>query len=177
MIDKEFSIHRLEVVRDIFIFCCFTGLAFTNVKNLRHQHLISDNKGNKWIFKTREKTDNMCHIPLLDIPLKIIEKYESYPECKLKGVLLPVPSNQRMNSYLKEIADVCGIQKTLTTHIARHTFACLALANKISIDSIAKILGHSDIKTTKIYAKVQDLTILDEMQSLKKNWNSYNTGI
>ena len=169
LLQKEFSIPRLEVVRDIFIFCCFTGLAFTDVKHLRYQHLVSDKNGDNWIFKTREKTDNMCHIPLLNIPLQIIEKYKAHSECSIKGVVLPVLSNQRMNGYLKEIADVCGIHKVLTTHLARHTFACLALANKISIDSIAKILGHSDIKTTKIYAKVQDRTILNEMQSLKKN--------
>ena len=171
LLQKEFSIPRLAAVRDIFIFCCFTGLAFTDVKHLRYQHLVSDKNGDNWIFKAREKTDNMCHIPLLNIPLQIIEKYKSHPECSLKGVVLPVLSNQRMNSYLKEIADICGIQKVLTTHVARHTFACLALANKISIDSIAKILGHSDIKTTKIYAKVQDRTIMNEVQTLKKNWD------
>ena len=173
LLEKEYSIQRLEVVRDIFIFCCFTGLAFVDVKNLQNQHIISDNKGNMWIFKTREKTENMCHIPLLDIPLQIIEKYKSDQECQKVDYLLPVPSCQRMNSYLKEIADTCGIQKTLTTHVARHTFACLALANKISIDTIAKILGHDDIRTTKLYAKVQDVTIIDEMQTIKKNWKNY----
>jgi len=171
LLQKKFSIPRLEVVRDIFIFCCFTGLAFTDIKNLRHQHIVSDKNGSKWIFKAREKTNNMCHIPLLDIPLQIIEKYKFHPACVDGGLILPVPSNQRMNSYLKEIADICGIQKELTTHVARHSFACLALANSISIDSIAKMLGHSDIKTTQIYAKIQDRTILSEMQSMKKNWN------
>ena len=97
---------------------CFTGLAFTDVKNLKKEHLVQADNGEWWIRKVREKTDNMCDIPLLDIPRLILEKYQSNPICNEKGLLLPVPSNQRMNSYLKEIADVCGIQKNLSTHIA-----------------------------------------------------------
>jgi site-specific recombinase XerD len=112
----------------------------------------------------------MCNIPLLEIPRMIIEKYRNHPECVKGGVILPVPSNQRMNSYLKEIADVCGITKPLTTHIARHTFACLAVANKVSMESIAKMLGHSDIRTTKIYAKILDRTVSDEMQTLRQKF-------
>lgn len=94
----------------------------------------------------------MCDIPLLDIPRMIMEKYKTHPTCIMKGVVLPVISNQRMNSYLKEIADICGINKHLSTHLARHTFATIALANNVSIESIAKMLGHSNILTTKIYA-------------------------
>ena len=109
----------------------------------------------------------MCNIPLLDLPVKLIQKYQNHPECVRKGVVIPVPCNQRCNSYLKEIADVCGIQKTLSTHIARHTFACLAIANKVSMESIAKMLGHTDIRTTKIYARVLDRTVSDEMQILR----------
>ena len=99
--------------------------------------------------------------------MKLIQKYQNHPECVRKGVVMPVPCNQRCNSYLKEIADVCGIQKTLTTHIARHTFACLAIANKVSTESIAKMLGHTDIRTTKIYARILDRTVADEMQILR----------
>ena len=120
IINKDFDIQRLQTVRDIFIFCCFTGLAFTDVKNLKKEHLVQADNGEWWIRKAREKTDNMCDIPLLDIPRLILEKYQSNPICNEKGLLLPVPSNQRMNSYLKEIADVCGIQKNLSTHLARH---------------------------------------------------------
>ena len=118
---KKFTIPRLELVRDVFVFACFTGLAFTDVKNLKKEHLVQADNGEWWIRKAREKTDNMCDIPLLDIPRLILEKYQSNPICNEKGLLLPVPSNQRMNSYLKEIADVCGIQKNLSTHIARHS--------------------------------------------------------
>lgn len=149
---KQFNISRLETVKDIFIFCCFTGLAFTDVQHLTPEHILCDNKGEYWIRKPREKTTNMCNIPLLEIPLKLIDKYKHHPECERKNIVFPVPSNQRMNSYLKEIADLCGIKKNLSTHVARHSFTCIALANKVSMESIAKMLGHSNIKTTKIYA-------------------------
>ena len=167
LIEKEFTILRMEVVRDIFVFCSLTGLAFTDVQHLTPEHIFRDMDGSYWIRKTREKTDNMCNIPLLDLPMKLIHKYQNHPECVRKGVVMPVPCNQRMNSYLKEIADICGIQKTLSTHIARHTFACLAIANKVSTESIAKMLGHTDIRTTKIYARVLDRTVSDEMQILR----------
>ena len=149
---KQFNIPRLETVKDIFIFCCFTGLAFPDVQHLTPEHILCDNKGEYWIRKPREKTTNMCNIPLLEIPLKLIDKYKHHPECERKNIVFPVPSNQRMNSYLKEIADLCGIKKNLSTHVARHSFTCIALANKVSMESIAKMLGHSNIKTTKIYA-------------------------
>lgn len=167
LIEKEFTIPRMEIVRDIFVFCSLTGLAFTDVQHLKSEHIFRDMDGSYWIRKTREKTDNMCNIPLLDLPVKLIQKYQNHPECVRKGVVIPVPCNQRCNSYLKEIADVCGIQKTLSTHIARHTFACLAIANKVSMESIAKMLGHTDIRTTKIYARILDRTVSDEMQILR----------
>jgi site-specific recombinase XerD len=117
---KEFHIQRLEIVRDIFLFCCMTGLAFIDVYNLREEHVVRDNSGAMWIRKTREKTNNMCNIPLLSLSKQILEKYADNPHCLKKGVLLPEMCNQKMNSYLKEIADFCGIKKNLTTHIARH---------------------------------------------------------
>lgn len=138
IMEKKFDIPRLEIVRDIFVFCCLSGLAFTDIQHLKSEHIIEDANGERWIRKAREKTNNMCHIPLLDIPAMIIEKYKNHPICLQKNMVLPVPSNQRMNSYLKEIADLCGITKTLTTHVARHSFACIALANKVSMETIAK---------------------------------------
>lgn len=167
IMEKKFDIPRLEVVRDIFVFCCLSGLAFTDINHLRPEHITKDPNGESWIRKPREKTNNMCHIPLLDIPALIAEKYKNHPICVQRNMVLPVPCNQRMNSYLKEIADVCGITKKLTTHIARHTFACIALANKVSMETIAKMLGHSDIRTTKIYAKVLDTTVSKEMEVMK----------
>lgn len=117
---KEFPLERLTLVRDVFIFAAFTGLAFIDVQQLAPEHIVRDNNGNLWIRKPRQKTKNMCNIPLLDIPQEILRKYADHPTCRKKGVLLPVPCNQKMNSYLKEIADICMIRKNLTTHCARH---------------------------------------------------------
>ena len=168
---KTFDVPRLEVVRDIFAFCSLTGLAFTDVQHLTPAHISQDDTGCYWIRKSREKTNNMCNIPLLDIPRMLVEKYSSHPECVRKGVVFPVPSNQKMNAYLKEIADVCGIKKSVSSHQARHTFACVALANKVSMESIAKMLGHSDIRTTKIYAKLMDKTVSEEMDVLRQKFS------
>ena len=124
---KEFPLERITVVRDIFIFAAFTGLAFIDVQQLAPEHIVEDANGNLWIRKPRQKTKNMCNIPLLDIPLTILRKYANYPACLKKKVLLPVPCNQKMNSYLKEIADLCMIKKNLTTHQRRHYDLSLCL--------------------------------------------------
>ena len=168
VIEKNIEIERLAQVRDVFIFCCFTGLAFSDVQQLSSEHIFIDAKGNKWIRKPRQKTKNMCNIPILDIPLGIIEKYKDNPQCQAKGVLLPVLCNQKMNAYIKEIADICGIKKLLSTHTARHTFATYMLANQVSIESVAKMLGHSDTKMTRHYARVLDQTIFNEVSRIGK---------
>ena len=168
IINKDFDIQRLQTVRDIFIFCCFTGLAFTDVKNLKKEHLVQADNGEWWIRKAREKIDNMCDIPLLDIPRLILEKYQSNPICNEKGLLLPVPSNQRMNSYLKEIADVCGIQKNLSTHIARHTCATLLIHQGVPITTVQKLLGHTSVKTTEIYSEILADTIVRDLKLIKR---------
>lgn len=139
---KVFNVPRLELVRDIFLFQCWTGLAFIDVSELKPEHLVTDNEGNIWIRKARQKTKIMCNIPLLDIPLAILDKYKGYPLCEKKGTLLPVPCNQKANSYLKEIADFCGIKKNLTTHTGRHTFSTVVtLANNVSLENVSKMLG------------------------------------
>ena len=167
LIEKEFTIPRMEVVRDIFVFCSLTGLAFTDVQHLKPEHIFRDMDGSYWIRKTREKTDNMCNIPLLDLPMKLIHKYQNHPECVRKGVVMPVPCNQRMNSYLKEIADICGIQKTLSTHSARHSYATsICLANGVSMENVAKMLGHADTSVTKHYARVLDQNIFKDMKKV-----------
>ncbi len=166
---KEFPLERITIVRDVFIFAALTGLAFIDVYNLRPEHVSEDSNGNLWIVKPREKTNNLCNIPLLSIPKQILDKYKDNPYCMDKGTLLPVPCNQKMNSYLKEIADLCGIKKNLTTHTARHSFASvIALANNVSLPNVAKMLGHSSTRMTQHYAKVLDQTILRDMQEVEK---------
>ncbi len=167
IIAKDIKIPRLAQVRDIYLFCAFTGLAFTDVSSLRPEHIIKDNNGDMWIRKTRQKTKNMCNIPLLEIPLALIEKYKEHEVCLDRGTVLPVISNQRLNSYLKELADICRIDKHLTSHTARYSFATLSLTSGISIESVAKMLGHANIRMTQHYAKILDTKINDEMDKLR----------
>ena len=171
LMNKEFTIKRLEQVRDIFVFCCFTALAFVDVQQLSREHLIKDNNDALWIRKVRQKTNQMCNIPVLSIPQRILGKYKDNAECIKKGVLLPVISNQRMNAYLKEIADLCGIAKRLTTHVARHTAATVVfLANDVSMENVSKILGHSNIRMTQHYARVLDSSIMRDMANVERNF-------
>ena len=166
---KEFPLERLTLVRDVFIFAAFTGLAFIDVQQLAPEHIVRDNNGNLWIRKPRQKTKNMCNIPLLDIPQEILRKYADHPTCRKRGILLPVPCNQKMNSYLKEIADICMIRKNLTTHSARHSYATsVCLANGVSLENVAKMLGHSNIKMTQHYARVLDSSILRDMMQVER---------
>ncbi len=168
--NKKFDLPRIDLVRDIFIFGCYTGLSFIDIKQLTAEHIVKDKEGNFWIRKARQKTKNMCNIPLLDIPLAIIEKYKDNPKCQKQNVLLPVPCNQKMNSYLKEISDLCGIHKEISTHTARHSYATsVCLANGVSIENVAKMLGHSNINMTKRYARVLDQSILNDMQKVGNN--------
>ena len=169
LLNKEITITRLAQVRDIFCFCCLTGLAFMDVQQLKPEHLVADIHGKIWIRKARQKTKNMCNIPLLDEAQKIINRYRDHPYCQTHGVLLPVCSNQKMNSYLKELADICGIRKNLSTHCARHTFATLTLANGATIDNVAKMLGHANVNMTRRYAKVLDSSIMRDMEIVAEN--------
>ncbi|CAM2774983.1 Site-specific recombinase XerD [Flavobacterium succinicans] len=168
IINKDFGIDRLEVVRDIFIFSCFTGLAYIDVQQLTLDNITLGIDGDKWIFKNRQKTDVTSKIPLLPKAMEIIKKYENHPFCVNQNKLLPILSNQRMNSYLKEIATLCGIKKDLTFHIARHTFATtITLTNGVPIETVSKMLGHTNLKTTQHYAKILDKKISQDMMILK----------
>lgn len=172
LMNKEFAIKRLEQVRDVFAFCCFTGMAFADVCQLSKEHLVRDNNGCLWIRKARQKTKQMCNIPVISPAKRLIDKYSSNMECVAKNVLLPVLSNQKMNAYLKEIADLCGIKKRLTTHVARHTAATVVfLANEVSMENVAKILGHSNIRMTQHYAKVLDSSIMRDMGNVEKSFS------
>ena len=166
--NKKFVTPRLALVRDIFVFSCFTGLAYIDVKQLTNDNISIGIDGSKWIFTKREKTEGPSNIPLLPIAQEMIKKYAEHPKCLNENRVLPILSNQRMNSYLKEIADVCGITKELTFHVARHTFATtVTLTNGVPMESVSKMLGHKSIKTTQHYAKILDKKVSDDMQMLK----------
>ncbi|MGJ1536286.1 site-specific integrase [Sphingobacterium multivorum] len=166
---KEFKIPRLAHVRDIFVFCCYTGLSYADVKKLKWTNIAEGVDGKLWIFTSREKTETSSNIPLLPKALEIIERYRDYPPCVTKDIVLPVLSNQKMNSYLKEIADLCEITKELTFHKSRHTFATsVTLANSVPIETVSKMLGHTDIKTTQHYAKLLDNRVAVDMDRLER---------
>ncbi|PNQ72791.1 recombinase [Hanstruepera neustonica] len=176
MLDKELHTPRLEQVRDIFIFCCFTGLAYSDVKKLNRDNLVFGIDGEKWIKTKRTKTDTRSNIPLLPTALDLIEKYKDHPEAVTRGVLLPVLSNQKSNAYLKEIADLCKINKNLTTHLARHTFATtVTLSNGVPMESVSKMLGHKSLKTTQHYAKILDRKVSDDMAILRQKFSNKPT--
>jgi site-specific recombinase XerD len=139
------------------------------VKKLKRTEIVTGIDGQKWVYTSRQKTDTSSRIPLLPQAMELMAKYEDHPQCTNDGLLLPVLSNQKMNSYLKEIADACGINKELTYHIARHTFATtVTLANGVSIESVSKMLGHTNIKTTQHYAKILDMKVAQDMSKLRK---------
>lgn len=167
---------RLEVVRDMFLMSAFTGLAFSDVSQLTSEHIVKDNAGNLWIRKHRQKTRQISNIPLLDIPAAILKKYEGNKKAAKKGVLLPVPANQVMNRYLKEIATICKIDKYLTTHVARHTYATVCLSQGVSLKNVSKMLGHASVKMTEHYARVLDTSILREMNEIRDAMNFSNLG-
>jgi len=165
--DKNIQIERLSVVRDIFIFACYTGLSFSDIAKLSRIHLQHGADGKEWIIIDRSKTNNRCRIPILPKAREILKRYEDYPKISNKDILLPVLTNQKMNSYLKELGDICDINKNITMHIARHTFATsVTLSNGVPIETVSKILGHTSLKTTQIYAKVLDKKISEDMDLL-----------
>jgi integrase/recombinase XerD len=170
---KNFTIPRLQLVRDLFVFSCYTSLSYIDAINLSAENIRIGIDGELWIFYNREKTTKPIHIPLLPKALDIIEKYKDNQKAILQGTVFPKISNQKLNSYLKEIADVCGIEKNLTFHIARHTFATtVTLSNGMPIETVSKLLGHSKIATTQIYAKVIERKVSDDMHRLRKHFNA-----
>jgi len=172
LINLKINIERLEQVRDAFLFSCFTGLAYSDLKRLTPQHISMGGDRNLWIMINRKKTNGASHIPVLPITAKLIDKYKNHPYCIEKNVLLPVLTNQKMNAYLKEIADLCRIPKNLTSHIARHTFATtVTLNNDVPIETVSKMLGHSSINMTKIYARLLDKKVGRDMAHLQDKFN------
>ena len=151
ILKKPMVTKRLEHVRDLFIFSCFTGLAYIDVMNLKAENIRKNFDGKLWIMTKRIKTNVKVNVPLMDIPKMILDKYAGQLP---QGKLLPVISNQKMNAYLKEIGDVCGINKNLTFHTARHTFATMMLTLGADLYTTSKLLGHADVKMTQVYAKI-----------------------
>ena len=161
---------------NVCIFSCYTGLAYIDVMRLTPDNIRIGMDGEKWLFTQRQKTLNPVRVPILDKAQEIIDKYKNHPRSKVNGTLFPNISNQKLNSYLKEIADLCGITKNLTFHLARHTFATtVTLTNGVPIESVSKMLGHSDLRTTQIYAKVVERKISEDMSNLRKKLNSATT--
>lgn len=163
----DFSQTRLQQVKDLFVFCCYTGLAFKEMSNLKPEHIVKGFDGNKWIKMNREKTSKPLMIPLLPKALDMINKYQN------EEVLLPLISNQRFNSYLKEIADIVGLKKNLTHHIARKTFASTVLLfNDVPMEIVSELLGHSKISTTQdYYAKIVNKKLSETMKDLSERLN------
>ncbi|HWK06828.1 MAG TPA: site-specific integrase [Puia sp.] len=165
----SFITDRLTHVRDIFLFSCYTGLAYSDIRKLKRTEISTGVDGEKWIFTKRKKTETPSRIPLLPAALDILQQYEHHPSCTNKSRVLPILSNQKMNAYLKEIADVCKIHKNLTFHIARHTFATtVTLSNGVPIETVSKLLGHRNLKTTQHYAKILDVKVSQDMKALKE---------
>jgi integrase len=162
-----FKIERLERVKDIFLFCCYSGYAPVDVMKLTRANLIKDGNGQLWIKTNRQKTGTRANVPLLPQALKIANKY-----LLTQDTLLPKISNQKMNAYLKEIADIVGLDKKLTWYVARHTFATtVTLGNGIKIENVSAMLGHTTIRQTQHYAKVLDTSVMQDMQKLIIKYN------
>ena len=169
IMQKDFEIPRLEMVRDVFIFSCFCGLAYIDVAHLTQENIITlDNR--PWIIINRQKTNVQSNIPLLEIPQMILDKYKGKTK---DNRLLPVLSNQKINAYLKEIADLCGIKKRLSYHLARHTFATMLLSKGVPIESVSKMLGHTNIETTQIYARITNKKIEQDMMQVADKFDGF----
>lgn len=173
---KEFSVKRLEQVRDIFLFCCYTGLSYADVRKLTSDNISKGLDGEYWVFVDRTKTGAPSNVPLLPIAKEIIDRYVDHPKSN-KEDLLPIVSNQKMNAYLKEMSALCRIEKDITFHMARHTFATtVTLSNGVSLETVSSMLGHKNIKTTQIYAKVVQEKVSQDMKILKEKLGATGFG-
>lgn len=169
LVDLEIKWPRIAMVRDMFVFCCYTGLAYIDLKKLNPDNLVMNIDGELWIEAKRTKTNAKFSIPLLPTALAVLEKYKDHPKVLDGECVLPILSNQKANAYLKEIGDLCGIKKNLTTHLARHTFATtVTLSNGVPIETVGKMLGHKDLRTTQHYAQIINKKVSDDMSVLKE---------
>jgi integrase/recombinase XerD len=171
----EFDSERLDRVRDLFIFSCYTGISYVDIMNLTENHIVKGIDGNNWIITKRQKTKSPVKVPLLEKAEELIEKYKNHPVTQVTNSLMPIITNEKLNQYLKEVAFYCGIKKNLTFHMARHTFATtITLSNGVPIETVSKMLGHTKIATTQIYARVIERKVSEDMQVLKDKFNKKN---
>ncbi|WP_026837659.1 site-specific integrase [Gillisia sp. JM1] len=165
----EFPIVRLERVRDLFLFSCYTGMCYADIRNLKEDKILAGMDGNNWVVTHRQKTKTKIKIPLLTKAKLLLEKYNGHPMAVISETLFPVITNEKVNLYLKEIASAVGINKNLTFHMARHTFATtVTLSNGVPIETVSKLLGHTKIATTQIYARVLEEKLSNDMNTLQK---------
>jgi len=164
----DFISERLERVRDLFVFSCYTGISYIDIMHLSKTNIHLGIDGNNWIITKRHKTNTTVKVPLLKKSQSIVSKYEHHPITMVSGTLLPLITNEKLNLYLKEVANFCGIKKNLTFHMARHTFATtVTLTNGVPIETVSKLLGHTKLTTTQIYAKVIERKVSDDMNALR----------
>jgi site-specific recombinase XerD len=169
---KTFKIARLARVRDIFVFVCYTGLAYSDLADLTASNIIKGSDGRNWLKYERNKTGVWANIPILPQAQNILDRYWADPHCVDNNKVLPIITNQKLNSYLIEIADLCGIDRHITMHMGRHTFATtVTMTNGVPIESISKMLGHTSIKTTQIYSKVVETKIARDMEDLRQKFS------
>jgi len=166
----EFEQERLVKVKDCFVFCCYTGLGYREMANLRANHIIKEYEEKDWIKMQRKKTGRTLMIPILPKAQSVLEKYNNKNYYSKDGALLPIISNQRFNTNLKEIAKIIGINKKLSHHVARKTFASTVLLyNDVPMEIVSELLGHSDIKTTqKHYGKIVKKTVSKQVDKLNR---------
>lgn len=175
--NREIGIDRLDEVKDVFLFCCYTGYSFADVERISKKDLARGIDGDYWIFTERKKTGVTSNVPLLPKALEIIQNYQNHKGCVNSGKLLPVKSNQKMNAYLKEVAILCKVNKNLTMHMARHTFATtVTLSNGVPIETVSKMLGHTKLATTQIYAQVLENKVSNDMNNLKDKLSKISEG-
>ncbi len=168
---KRLHSQRVARVRDTFLFACFTGFSYSDIRDLTACKIQKGPDGEPWLFATRQKTGIPCNVPLLPPALALAKRYANDEVCKKKGQVVPVLSNQKLNNYLKEIADLCDIQKNITMHVGRHTFATtVCLSQGVPIETVSKMLGHTNLKTTQIYAKVIEDKVARDMQAARNRF-------
>ena len=168
MENKAIEMERIDMIRDLFVSCCYTGLTYVDVINLKHDNIVEAADGEMWLRTCRQKTDSPINMPILPKAIEILKKYKNNVRASVSNTVFPVISNQKVNAYLKEIANLCGIKKNITFHLARHTFATtVTLSNGVPIETVSKMLGHTKIATTQIYAKVLEKKISEDMAALR----------